>query len=141
MQNQSYSAETQNSDEETLVDDNIYQQLGDILYNEISIKTRKYKFTDYPNVFVGSEAVTWLKTKSGLASTDQQAIEVGNKMIELGIFYHCVKDHKLINGNYYYRFRRDDKQRGYVPEVDGALNKWEDILKDKYGDILNRGLI
>lgn len=131
---------TQNSTEGQLTKESL-RQIGDQLYNDISIQTRKYKFTDYKNVFLGSEAVEWLKTKSGLANSDEQAIEIGNQMIELGIFSHCVKDHKLINGEYFYRFRRDDKNRGRVPDSNGAPGLWKLSLKGKEGQLLNNKMI
>jgi hypothetical protein len=88
---------TQTTEENNITDESL-RQIGDQLYNDITIKDRKYKFTNYPNVFLGSECVEWLRTKSGIATTEVEAIELGNKMIQLGIFSHCVKDHQLING-------------------------------------------
>ena len=127
-------------DARTVTDESL-RQIGDRLYKEISIQTRKYKFTDYKNVFLGSEAVMWLKTNSGVAKTEEDAIDLGNKMIEIGIFAHCVKDHKLVNGEYFYRFRRDDKNRGRVPESNGAPGLWKLSLKGKEGQLLNNATL
>ena len=121
--------------------DEEFWQIGDRLYKEVEIKKRTFRFTDYKNVFVGSEAVDWMINKAKIAKDELQAIEIGDRMIKLGIFAHCVRDHGFKNDYYFYRFLKDDKDRGHVPENNGAPKKWGMIVQDHQDKILTTELI
>jgi hypothetical protein len=75
--------------------------------NGIEIKDRKYKLKTYPQCFLGNEAVTWMNKNFQMTSED--AMKLGNQMIELGIIHHVSFEHTFKNEGLYYRFQMDDK--------------------------------
>ena len=51
------------------------------------IQDRKYHFTTYKQCFMGKEFVDWLLTNNEAASRPE-AVELGRKMLEVGLFRH-----------------------------------------------------
>ena len=48
---------------------------------------RKYHLTSYKQCFVGKDFVDWLLAK-GEASSRPEAIDIGRKLLEAGVFRH-----------------------------------------------------
>ena len=72
----------------------------------VEVKTRRYKLKLYHRCFLGSEAVTWLAEKTKLSRQD--AIKLGQKMIDKGFFHHVVDDHQFKDEELFYRFNEDE---------------------------------
>ena len=72
---------------------------------ELEIKDRRWKLRIFKNCFVGEEAVTWLCKR--LQISRSEAIEIGQKCLEQGYFYHVLEEHYFEDGYFYYRFSAD----------------------------------
>ncbi len=72
----------------------------------LEIRDRRYRFNFYPACFVGSEAVDWLvKTQN---YQREEAIELGQILIERGIIHHVTDEHPFKDGYFFYRFYMDE---------------------------------
>ena len=71
----------------------------------IEIKTRRHKIKLYQRCFVGSEAVDWISKKAKISRLD--AVKLGQKMIDKGIFCHVADEHPFKDENLFYRFSDD----------------------------------
>jgi Domain found in Dishevelled, Egl-10, and Pleckstrin (DEP) len=50
---------------------------------------RWYHYSLYPDVFVGSEAVTWF-VETGCVSNRAEGVALGQKLLEANFFHHVV---------------------------------------------------
>ncbi|MEO0456655.1 MAG: mechanosensitive ion channel domain-containing protein [Cyanobacteria bacterium P01_A01_bin.114] len=75
--------------------------------NGLTIQDRRFRLTVYQNCFVGSEAVTWIvKTQK---ATREEAIRLGQLMVERGIFHHVIDEHPFKDEYLFYRFYEDEE--------------------------------
>lgn len=72
----------------------------------VEIKTRRHKLKLFQRCFLGTEAVDWIVTKAKLSRED--AVTLGQKMIEKGIFHHVLDEHKFKDEDLFYRFNDDE---------------------------------
>ena len=72
----------------------------------LEIRDRSYRLTKYPKCFIGSEAVDWLVRHHALSRP--QAVRLGERMFESGLFHHVADDHDFKDGNFYFRFFADE---------------------------------
>lgn len=72
----------------------------------VEIKTRRHKLKLYQRCFVGNEAVDWIVAKIKLSRED--AVVLGQKMVEKGLFHHVMDNHKFEDDNLFYRFNEDE---------------------------------
>jgi hypothetical protein len=73
---------------------------------------RRHLFQVHPRCFVGSDATRWLVEREGL--TRREAIAVGQRMVERGLFRHVLDEHGFEDGYLFYRFREDEPDRATV---------------------------
>jgi hypothetical protein len=74
---------------------------------ELEIKDRHHRMNIYPTCFIGSEAVDWLmKAKN---CTREEAIDLGQLMIERGIIHHVEDQHPFRDDRLFYRFYTDER--------------------------------
>ena len=73
--------------------------------NGVEIKTRRYKLKLYQRSFLGNEAVDWIAKKVKVSRED--AIALGQKMLDKGIFQHVVDEHQFKDEPLFYRFNED----------------------------------
>lgn len=106
------------------------EELKETIRGIVDIKDRKYGFPSklYPNCFVGSEAVQAI-IENGLAANVNDAILLGNALLEAGYFHHVQRAHSFKDEFLFYRFSTDE-DHGSVPEkVPGDIStKWADLL-------------
>lgn len=113
------------------------ETLAGALRANVAIKDRRYRLRTYPQCFVGSEAVRWL-VDSGIAADVDQAVALGNALLDEGVIHHVVRDHRFENRELYYRFAGDE-DHGAVP---GSAPSWLEVLgrgwagEDRGGDRL-----
>ncbi len=96
----------------------------------VDIADRKYGFPvkTYHNCFVGEEAVAKLIEK-GVAVDEQDAVQLGNLMLQAGIFHHVQRAHTFKNEYLFYRFATDEDHGSVVEDTpDGTVVKWSDFL-------------
>ena len=81
----------------------------------MNIRNRRWHWRVYRNVFVGSEAVDWILKFFDDVQTREEAISLGDYLLDLGVWEHIFGTHRFLDGYYYYRF---------APEYDlGTLRK------------------
>lgn len=110
--------------------------LAEQLYNGIDIRTRKYLFKKYPKVFLGTDAVIWL-IRNGHAENEEAAIRTGQKMLEDGHFVHCLRDHEFKNEKLFYRFLKDEENKGKLAEPASGVKSWKEVFETRQGQLLN----
>ena len=69
----------------------------------------------------------------GYAEDVQSAVEVGNMLLTENYFHHVVKDHAFKNEHLFYRFIRDEKDRGHTENNE----TWHSVLGFLAGKELN----
>lgn len=82
------------------------QELQEVLAEfrgAVEIKTLKHRLTKYNNVFVGSEAVRALIEKQ-IVESEEDALELGNELLDAGVFHHVEREHNFQNAYVFYRF-------------------------------------
>ena len=72
----------------------------------ISIKDRRYRLVSYPQCFVGSEAADWMIQNLNLST--EQAIRLGQRLIDEKFIHHVTDEHPFINDFFFYRFYWDE---------------------------------
>ncbi len=72
----------------------------------LNIKDRRYHLNFYPACFVGSEAIDWMVEKQGFRR--EEAIELGQILIDRGIIHHVVDEHPFQYSYLFYRFYVDE---------------------------------
>ncbi len=72
----------------------------------VGIKDRRYLLKIYTKCFVGSEAVTWMRSNFNLST--EQAIELGQRLIDESIIHHVLNQHQFANEFLFYRFYCDE---------------------------------
>lgn len=72
----------------------------------VEIKTRRHKLKLYQRCFLGNEAVDWIVKRAKLSRPD--AVKLGQKMIEKGVFHHVLDEHQFKDENLFYRFHEDE---------------------------------
>ncbi|NET16815.1 MAG: mechanosensitive ion channel [Okeania sp. SIO1H6] len=75
--------------------------------NGVSIKDRQHRWDTYSKCFVGSEAVKWLMETQKLNLN--QAISLGQLLIDRGLIHHVVDRHGFKNKYIFYRFYEDEQ--------------------------------
>ncbi len=116
--------------EQVVLENGDLQELGGRFRKIVELSDRKYGFPKktYSNCFVGNEAVQAL-IKNGLAADEEDAVRIGNVLLEGGVFHHVQRAHGFKNEYLFYRFAADE-DHGAVPEsvADGSFVKWADFL-------------
>ena len=73
----------------------------------LDVRDRSYLLKKYPKCFVGAEAVDWLVRHHQL--TRPQAVKLGERMFEAGLFHHVADDHDFTDGKLFFRFFSDEE--------------------------------
>lgn len=77
----------------------------------VGVKTRHYHMRNYKKCFVGSKAVDWLISNVPEVSTRQEAVDLGNELLEKHLFSHVCFEHGFKDEKLYYRFIEDEGTR------------------------------
>jgi potassium efflux system protein len=73
----------------------------------LTIADHRHLFSVYPRVFVGYEAIDWLVAHCSL--TRSEAIELGQLLVDHDVIHHVHDEHGFKDGNFFYRFRADER--------------------------------
>lgn len=84
------------------------RQLGEQMRSEngVEIKTRRQKLKLFQRCFLGNEAVDWIVQQTKLSRAD--AVALGQKMSDKGIFHHVLDEHQFKDEELFYRFHEDE---------------------------------
>ncbi|CAM9164734.1 unnamed protein product, partial [Phaeothamnion confervicola] len=81
----------------------------------------------YKKAFLGTDAVDYLVTQ-GIVTTTEEAVTVGNLMMEAGAFHHVTDERAFKNAPLYYRFAADEPSHGKKRVDDtGAAVSWASL--------------
>ena len=72
----------------------------------VEVADRRHLLTTYPRCFVGREAVDWMLRHANV--NRDQAVRLGETLVERGIVRHVLDEHGFVDGPYFYRFAMDD---------------------------------
>ncbi|MBD2105139.1 mechanosensitive ion channel domain-containing protein [Leptolyngbya sp. FACHB-261] len=73
----------------------------------VKIQDRRYRQNLYPACFIGAEAVEWLVQSQDW--TREEAIQIGQILVERGIIHHASDDQPFQDGYVFYRFYVDEE--------------------------------
>jgi len=63
--------------------------------------------TKYPSCFIGKDAVDWLLKNVTELKTREDAIELGNLLMSLGLFRHVTREHAFKDQELFYAFEEN----------------------------------
>ncbi len=121
---------TSNKDEQKVMSGEDLADLVEAFKSKVDISDRKYGFPSklYENCFVGTEAVHVL-LEEGMATDLEDAVRIGNIMLESGVFHHVQRAHAFKNEYLFYRFAEDEGHGQLAaPGEQGSLVRWADFL-------------
>ena len=95
----------------------------------LDIRDRKYGFPPktYPQCFVGREAVKKLIDED-IAGHEEDAVRIGNMLLNAGVFHHVQDAHPFENKNWFYRFFSDEDHGTTAHKPDGSAVSWADFI-------------
>ncbi|GBB87252.1 hypothetical protein RclHR1_01370011 [Rhizophagus clarus] len=94
--------------------DKIYQAMKN---NATGIlKDRQWHFKAYQNAIVGNEFVDWLISRFHDIDTRASAVAFGNELLDRGLFEHCQRRHRFLDGFYFYQINEEFAPRKTIKE-------------------------
>ena len=75
----------------------------------IRMLDRRWHLRLHYNCFVGSDLTSWLLKNFTDIETRHQAVELGNRLMEEGLFHHVAKKHQFRDGNFFYQLASDHR--------------------------------
>ena len=83
------------------------RELASNMHSErgVEIKTRRHKLMLFQRRFLGNEAVDWIVAQVKVSRED--ALILGQKMLDKGIFQHVSNEHQFKDEPLFYRFNED----------------------------------
>ena len=113
-----------------LPDSDLYQRsnlniasLAETIQTEkgVHMLDRRWHLRLHYNCFIGFELTTWLLQNFKDVSTRDEAVELGNELMEGGMFQHVEQRHNFRDGNYFYQIA--DRYRTPRPESRGWFGR------------------
>jgi len=75
----------------------------------IRMRDRRWHFKMHLNCFLGSDLTGWLLSKFKDIETREEAIELGNQLMQRGMIQHVSKKHRFRDGYYFYQVQNEYK--------------------------------
>lgn len=93
------------------------------------VRDRRYGLPprNYPKCFVGTEAVQQM-INGGFAIDADDAVRIGNLLLQAGEFSHVLNEHPFKNEFLFYRFSADADHGKSARKPDGSKVSWADFL-------------
>lgn len=116
--------------DEASLDPDALTQLAERLKTILDIQDRKHGLPPktYQKCFVGSEAVEKLVVEN-IASDEEDAVRIGNMLLNAGVFHHVLDEHSFKNKRLFYRFVSDEDHHGEAARhPDGKAVSWADFI-------------
>lgn len=73
----------------------------------VPIRDRRYRGALYPRCFTGAEAAAWMR--QALALSENEAMTLGERLLELFVIHHVFDEHHFCNRPFFYRFYQDER--------------------------------
>ncbi len=105
------------------------EELTAFAWRAFDVRDRTHGFPPkrYPKCFVGREAVQRI-IEAGIAEDAQDAVRIGNLLLEAGVFRHVLNEHAFKNEDLFYRFATDAERGKIGRKPDGSAVSWADFL-------------
>jgi pyruvate/2-oxoglutarate dehydrogenase complex dihydrolipoamide dehydrogenase (E3) component len=105
------------------------EELATHVKSVLDIRDRKYGLPPktYVKCFVGSEAVKKLVDEE-IAGDEEDAVRIGNMMLNAGVFHHVQDAHPFDNKYLFYRFTSDEDHGTTARKPDGSAVSWADFV-------------
>ncbi|KAI8806164.1 hypothetical protein BJ742DRAFT_855389 [Cladochytrium replicatum] len=94
-----------------------YNQIAELIYHPVhglKIQSMRWHRKIYERVFVGCECVDWLIKAFSDINTRAEAINFGNELLSNGFFTHANRNHRFLDGHYFYHIS-NKYSRNYLP--------------------------
>jgi pyruvate/2-oxoglutarate dehydrogenase complex dihydrolipoamide dehydrogenase (E3) component len=116
-------------DAEASFDDTDLEKLSQRVKRLLEIRDRKYGIPPrtYRKCFVGSQAVEKL-VDEGIAGHVEDAVRIGNMMLNAGVIHHVLDAHEFKNEKLFYRFLSDEDHGTVARKPDGNTVSWADFM-------------
>ena len=109
----------------SVADIELHELVGEFS-RSVDLKDRRKMLTIYKNCFVGTEAVKWLQAwlhSHGYVSSEKDALMLGNRLMDTGLFEEVNKDHIFKNKYLFYHFTNDvDTSDECCTETDAEMH-------------------
>ena len=114
---------------EASFDNTDLEELSERVKRILDIQDRKYGIPPktYAKCFVGREAVIKM-VDEGIASHQEDAVRIGNMLLNAGVIHHVVDAHAFKNENLFYRFLSDEDHGSVATKPDGSAVSWADFM-------------
>lgn len=101
--------------------------LADTVRGLFETRDRRHGLNMFESCFVGSEAVEQLIAR-GIAADVVSAEQIGNLLLNAGIFNHVQRAHAFKNDYLFYRFAADEDHGTVAKKQDGSQISWADFI-------------
>jgi pyruvate/2-oxoglutarate dehydrogenase complex dihydrolipoamide dehydrogenase (E3) component len=114
---------------EASFDSSDLEELATRMKRVFDIRDRKYGFPPktYMKCFVGNEAVQKMVDEE-IAGNEEDAVRVGNMMLNAGVFHHVQDAHPFENKYLFYRFTSNEDHGTTARKPDGSTVSWADFV-------------
>eukprot|EP00049_Salpingoeca_infusionum_P006878 m.112418 g.112418 ORF g.112418 m.112418 type:complete len:710 (-) comp13473_c0_seq5:419-2548(-) len=109
----------------TGINDGELRLVAAAMRNVVDIRDRRYRFKTFPACFIGSEACEAL-VASQLVGTLEEAVKLGNTLLDGGFLVHAQRDHTFKNEPLFYRFTEDEDHGNAAEESWSSVRKAQD---------------
>eukprot|EP00188_Purpureofilum_apyrenoidigerum_P000290 Plantae.Rhodophyta-Purpureofilum_apyrenoidigerum.ctg11204.p1 GENE.Plantae.Rhodophyta-Purpureofilum_apyrenoidigerum.ctg11204~~Plantae.Rhodophyta-Purpureofilum_apyrenoidigerum.ctg11204.p1 ORF type:complete len:557 (-),score=72.25 Plantae.Rhodophyta-Purpureofilum_apyrenoidigerum.ctg11204:323-1993(-) len=75
----------------------------------VKIEDRRWNFRQYSKCFIGAELVNWLIDNVDGSLEREDAVEMGQNLLNAGILHHVTKSESFADQHYFYRFQEDEE--------------------------------
>ena len=82
------------------------EELAVLLHHSLDIKDRSYHLQDFPQCFVGADAVSWIA--GHLRRSRAEAVALGQALNALGLLVHVAHEHPFLDDRFFYRLAVSD---------------------------------
>ncbi|KAF2428924.1 hypothetical protein EJ08DRAFT_650710 [Tothia fuscella] len=86
----------------------------------IKVLDRRWHWRLHYNCFVGSDLTSWLLLNFEDVQTRDDAVALGNKLMEQGLFQHVQSKHQFRDGNFFYQIAASHR----APRPDSRMGGW-----------------
>lgn len=73
----------------------------------VPMQDRRWHWRLHYNCFIGSEMTTWLLENFADVESREEAVELGNELMESGLFQHVERRHHFRDGNFFFQLGSD----------------------------------
>ncbi|RIA87584.1 hypothetical protein C1645_827583 [Glomus cerebriforme] len=95
--------------DEKLTKDSRLEKIYQAMKNNTTgiIKDRQWHFRPYQNAIIGNEFVDWLIARFHDIETRTDAVAFGNELLDRGLYEHCQKRHRFLDGYFFYQIKEE----------------------------------